>query len=307
MSHWSQLAERGSTLGIRIAAACYRLIGERAAKLLLYPVVGYFFITGSVARRASQDYFARLQRFAGEGAGTPAPGWATSFRHMMAFAESGLHKFAAWMGRGDTLKVEFPDRPRRDAVLASGKGALLVGAHMGNLEMTRALVVGEGLATVNAVVYSEHASVFRRALEAANPDFSVNLIHVTQIGPETSILLKDKIERGELLVIVGDRTPPAGSGRVCSVDFLGAPADFAQGPFVLASLLECPVYLFFCLREGNGYRMYLEPFAERIELPRKDRDAAVREYVRRYARRLEELCLRAPYQWFNFYDYWRHS
>ena len=306
MSHWSQLAERGSTLGIRITAACYRLIGERAAKLLLYPVVGYFFITGSVARRASQDYFARLQRFAGEGAGTPAPGWATSFRHMMAFAESGLHKLAAWMGRGDTLKVEFPDRPLRDAVLASGKGALLVGAHMGNLEMTRALVAGEGVARVNAVVYSEHASVFRRALEAANPDFSINLIHVAQIGPETSILLKDKIERGELLVIVGDRTPPAGNGRVCSVDFLGAPANFAQGPFVIASLLECPVYLIFCLREGDGYRMYFELFAERVELPRKDRDAALREYVRRYARRLEELCLHAPYQWFNFYDYWRH-
>jgi predicted LPLAT superfamily acyltransferase len=305
MSHWSQLVERGSALGIRIAAACYRLIGERAAKLLLYPVVGYFLVTGAAARRASRDYFARLQRFAGEGAGTPAPGWATSFRHMMAFAESALHKLAAWMGRGGTLNVEFPDRARLDALLASGKGALLVGAHLGNLEMTRALASGERRVAVNAVIYSEHAPAFQQVLAAANPEFAVNLIHVTRIGPETSIVLKEKVERGELLVIVGDRTPPAENGRVCSVDFLGAPADFAQGPFVLASLLECPVYLFFCLREGDSYRMYLEPFAERVELPRKERDAALREYVRRYARRLEEHCLRYPYQWFNFYDYWQ--
>jgi predicted LPLAT superfamily acyltransferase len=171
--------------------------------------------------------------------------------------------------------------------------------------MARALPAEWRLATVNAVVYSEHAPVFRRALETANADFAVNHIHVTQVGPETILSLKDKIERGELLVIVGDRTPAAENGRVCSVDFLGAPADFAQGPFVLACLLECPVYLFFCLREGDGYRLYLEPFAERVELPRRDRDAALREYVRRYARRLEEHCLRAPYQWFNFYDYWR--
>jgi predicted LPLAT superfamily acyltransferase len=307
MSHWSQLVERGSTLGIRIVAACYRLLGERAARLLLYPVVGYFFITGSVARRASQDYFARLQRFAGEGAGTPRPGWATSFRHMMAFAESALHKFAAWMGRGDSLNVTFPDRARLDALIANGKGALLIGAHLGNLEMTRALASDERLVAVNAVVYSEHAPAFQRVIAAVNPEYAVNLIHVARIGPETSIALKEKVERGELLVIVGDRTPPAENGRVCRVDFLGAPADFAQGPFMLGALLECPVYLFFCLREGDGYRMYLEPFAERVRLPRKDRDAALLEYVRRYARRLEEHCLRCPYQWFNFYDYWRHS
>lgn len=305
MSHWSRLVERGSALGIRIVAACYRLIGERAAKLLLYPAVGYFLITGSTARRASHDYFTRLRRFAGEDAGTPPPGWATSFRHMMAFAESALHKLAAWMGRGDTLKVEFPDRAPFDALLASGKGALLVGAHLGNLEMTRALMSGQRRVAVSAVVYAEHAPAFQQALAAANPQFAVNLIHVARMGPQTSIVLKEKVERGELLVIVGDRTPPADNGRVCSVDFLGAPANFAQGPFVLAYLLECPVFLFFCLREGDGYRVYLEPFAERVELPREGRDAALREYVRRYAHRLEAHCLRAPYQWFNFYDYWQ--
>src|SRR5258708_663947 len=178
MSDWSRLVERGSPLGIRIVAACYRLMGERAARLLLYPVVGYFLLTGSAARRASQDYFARLQRFAGEGGRTPPPGWATSFRHMMAFAESALHKLAAWMGRGDTLNVDFPDRARFDALLASGKGALLVGAHLGNLEMARALAAEWRLATVNAVVYSEHARAVRHALEAANAQFADNLIHV---------------------------------------------------------------------------------------------------------------------------------
>ncbi len=228
MSHWSRLVERGSPLGIRIIAACYRLMGERAARLLLYPVVGYFLLTGSAARRASQDYFARLQRFAGEDGRTPPPGWATSFRHMMAFAESALHKLAAWMGRGDTLNVDFPDRARFDALLASGKGALLVGAHLGNLEMARALAAEWRLATVNALVYSEHALAFRHALEAANAQFADNLIHVTQMGPDTILLLKDKVDRGELLVIVGDRTPPADSSRVSSVDFLGAPAAFAH-------------------------------------------------------------------------------
>ena len=129
----------------------------------------------------------------------------------------------------------------------------------------------ERLATVNAVVYSQHGPGFFGALARANPDFGVNLIHVADVGPDTCIRLKEKVDRGELLVIVGDRTPPADNGRVCRVEFLGAPAAFAQGPFILAALLECPVYLFFCLREPDGYRIHLEPFAERIVLPRAER------------------------------------
>jgi predicted LPLAT superfamily acyltransferase len=304
MTHWANIAERGSVLGIRIVAACLRVLGERAARALLYPVVAYFFVTGSSARRASHDYFARLRQFAGAGAATPAPGWSSGFRHMMAFAESALHKLAAWTGQVDPASVDFPNRGELEALLARGKGALLIGAHLGNLEMTRAFAAGERLASVNAVVYAEHAPGFFGALAKASPDFSLNLIHVAQVGPATSIALKDKVDRGELLVIVGDRTPPAESGRTCLVDFLGAPAPFAQGPFILAALLECPVYLFFCLKESDGYRIHLERFAERVVLPRAEREARLRQLVQQYAARLEAYCLRAPYQWFNFYNYW---
>lgn len=304
MTHWARLAERGTGLGIRIAAACYRLLGERAARLLLYPVVGYFFLTGSAARRASLDYFRRLREFAGDTASVPQPGWATSFRHMMAFGESALHKMAAWTGQLDPRSIDFPNRHELDALLASGKGALLIGAHLGNLEMTRALAAEEQLISVNAVVYAEHAPRFQQALMAANERYALNLIHVASVGPETSIALKEKVERGELLVIVGDRTPPADNGRVCQVNFLGAPAPFALGPFILAALLECPVYLFFCLKEGDRYRIHFERFAERVDVPRKDRDRLLTQHVQRFAARLEALCLCAPYQWFNFYDYW---
>jgi predicted LPLAT superfamily acyltransferase len=304
-THWASLSERGSVLGIRIVVACFRFLGERAARALLYPVVAYFLVTGPAARRASNQYFARLRSFAGESTSLPRPGWRTAFRHMMAFAESALHKFAAWLGKIEEEKVEFPDQAELQRVLASGKGALLIGAHLGNLELTRALAAGGRKAAVNAVVYAEHGRGFFDALAKANPDFSVNLIHVDEVGPATSIELKDKVDRGELLVIVGDRTPANERGRTCSVDFLGAPAQFAKGPFILASLLECPVYLFFCLKEDGGYRIHLERFAERVALPRAEREARLRELAQRYAHRLESYCLLAPYQWFNFYDYWK--
>lgn len=304
-AQWSAIAERGSVLGIRFIGACFRLLGERCARLLLYPVVAYFVLTSPAARRASDEYFMRLAQFAGRTAAVPQPGWATRFRHVLAFAESALHKFAAWSGRSAQGPVDFPNRSEFEALLASGKGALLIGAHLGNLEMCRALAAGERLVTVNAVVYAQHGPRFFGSLARLSPNFGVNLIHVAEIGPATSMALKDKVDRGELLVIVGDRTPPNENGRVCEVEFLGAPASFAQGPFVLAALLQCPVYLFFCLKEEHGYRIHLERFAERVVLPRGERQQRIRELAQRYARRLEAYCLRAPYQWFNFYGYWR--
>lgn len=301
--HWSQLTERGSALGLRIVYTCYRLLGEHCASLLLSPIVLYFFLTSARSRKASHDYLCRIA----QRQGTAAPNWRDSFRHQRAFAQSGLDKLAAWMGGIDPSRIDFPDRAIFDELLASGRGAVLIGSHLGNLEMTRALATSQQLATINAVVYTEHAPQFNRLLATVNADFGVKLLQVNHFGPETAIMLKDKTSQGELLVIVGDRTPPAENGRVSHVDFLGAPAAFAQGPFILASLLDCPVFLFFCLRQGKRYRIYFEPFAERIELPRHERAQHLHDYLQRYAERLEAHCLLSPEQWFNFYDFWHHG
>jgi predicted LPLAT superfamily acyltransferase len=277
---------------------------------LLYPIVAYFLLTGSKARRASLDYLRRINAFSNQAnfEAQPKPGWRESYCHMLAFAQSGLDKLAAWMGGFDSSRVDFPNQDEFEHLLSSGRGAVLIGSHLGNLEMTRALATNEQRAVVNAVVYTTHAQRFNETLTQANASFGVNLIQVSHLGPETAIMLKCKIDQGEIIVIVGDRTPPSeggSSGRVSQIDFLGQPAPFAQGPFILASLLDCPVYLFFCLREGERYKIYFEPFAERIVLPRRERQERLESYLQQYARRLEAHCLKAPYQWFNFFDFWR--
>lgn len=305
--HWSLLAERGGVLGLRIVFVVYRLLGRRVAGFLLYPIVVYFFLTGRTARSASMAYLRRVHRRSGRA----APTYFDSFRHMLSFAQSGLDKLAAWAGGLGGALVDFPNCSELLRLIDAGQGAVLIGAHLGNLEMMRALAVRERQVAVNAVVYTEHAQRFNAMLRQANAQFGVNLIQVSHVGADTAILLREKIDRGELVVIVGDRTPPgeSGSRRVSRVDFLGAPAPFAHGPFILASLLDCPVFLVFSLRERYAgqfrYRVHLESFAERIVLPRRERSAHLQAYIQRYARRLEHHCLQAPEQWFNFYDFWQ--
>jgi predicted LPLAT superfamily acyltransferase len=119
------------------------------------------------------------------------------------------------------------------------------------------------------------------------------------------------VDAGEVVVIVGDRVPVTpgrptarAQGATVLAPFLGSPAPFAVGPYVLAHVLECPVLLFFCLREAGIYNMFAEPFAEHIHLPRKGRDAATAAWAARYAARLADYAVRFPLQWYNFYDFW---
>lgn len=299
---WAQTAERGSLLGMRFLLGLYRLLGARAVRCLLYPVVAYFYLTGTQARTASRDF---LQKVCAASLDPRPVSAADVYRHLYSFADAAADKMMAWAGGLPAEAVQVQGSADLQALAASGRGALLVGAHLGNLEMCRALGHAAGVRQVNAVVYTRHAARFAGLLAAASGDYAVNLIHVPEMGVDTAILLKDKIDRGEWVVIVGDRTPASENGRVQRVDFLGHDAAFAEGPWILASLLACPVYLLFCLKQGNAYRITLEPFAPQIDLPRKTRREALQGVIRQYADRLAFHARQAPLQWFNFYDFWR--
>ncbi|WJF91334.1 glycosyltransferase [Paraburkholderia bonniea] len=300
---WWRIAERGSRVGMALLALSSRVLGRRITALWLYPVVFYFLLTGRAARDASTRYFTQLRASTPQ-LGLPRPGWVSAYRHMLAFAQAAFDKLGAWSGRVNLAEVSFDDPAAFDALTASGRGALVIGAHLGNLEMSRALATHGARAKVSAIVYSAHARRFNDVLASVHPAFPDGLLEVSDFGPETAMLMQARIEAGELLVIVGDRVPACDAGRTTEVPFLGAPARFAQGPFVLAHALGCPVYLFFCLKERSGYHLYFEPFAERIALPRRERAGQLAVWTQRYASRLEHYCRKAPFQWFNFFDFW---
>ncbi|HIE70257.1 MAG TPA: hypothetical protein EYP98_08780 [Planctomycetes bacterium] len=106
-----------------------------------------------------------------------------------------------------------------------------------------------------------------------------------------------------LVALLGDRTGL--NERTVEATFMGETAHFPAGPFLLASVMKCPVYLTFGLyRSPNQYDLSCEPFAEKLHLPRKNREAGLREVVQRFADRLEHYARKAPENWFNFYDFW---
>lgn len=195
--------------------------------------------------------------------------------------------------------------------LDSGQGILILGSHLGDLEVCRALGELSFDVKINALVFTRHAARFNQVMQEINPRSNVNLIQVDSLGPDTAIMLKQKLDDGEWVAIVGDRTPIShhrdgnGEQRLTWTHFLGQSAPFPQGPFILAHVLRCPVYLMFGLKPSGQFRIHFEPFANPLSLPRADRQQALQEAVERYAQRLEHYCLTSPLDWFNFYDFWR--
>jgi predicted LPLAT superfamily acyltransferase len=297
--HWAHERERGTPVLMRLTAWAARTLGRRALRPLVATVVFYFYCFSPSARRSIAQYQQRLRQ-TGAAQGLPARG--AVYGQFLAFAEAILDKFDVWQGRLTARDVQMQDPHDLHAQMRGGRGQILVGAHFGNLEVCRALVERGGHLALNVLVHTRHAEAFNRLLADAGAT-RLRLIQVTELDAAVMLQLHERIERGEWLAIAADRIPVRGD-RVVDVDFLGAPAPFPQGPWLLAALLKCPVNVLFCTKIGGRYRITLERLAECIELKRGQREAGVRHWAQRYADRLARECRDAPLQWFNFYPFW---
>ena len=302
-THWAGLAERGLYWGLQISAWAYRLLGRRGCMAVLAPVVLYFYLTAGERRRASLDFLARA--FAASG--RSPPGWWDGYRHFMSFARRALDSFIAWMGRMPADAVVPAEVEALEEATSQTRGAVFIVSHHGNVDISRALLDADTRRRVVVLMHTRHAENYNRILREFNPEAAVNTFQVTEMGPDTAIALEQRVENGDWLFIAGDRTPVGGGRRTSVAPFLGTPAEFSQGPYLMAALLDCPVYLFFCRREGERYGLRVERLAERIVLPRGRRGEALAAYAATYAARLEKHVLEDPFQWYNFYDFWRPS
>ncbi|MBD2779302.1 glycosyltransferase family 2 protein [Xenorhabdus szentirmaii] len=307
--HWSDIEERQGLLGMKFMLAVYRKLGRKPFEWLLYPVVGYFWATGGAQRQASRQYLERLKHTMQRKRLT-MPHKLNSYHHYLRFGGAMLDKIASWRGDFKWGKdIKFAAGAEETLLDGDSGGKLLLVSHLGDIEVCRALAQHSGQQTINALVFTEHAQRFKQIIEEVSPQAGINLLPVTDVGADTAIMLKEKIDAGEWVAIVGDRIAVnpsrADMPRVVWSEFLGHPAPFPQGPFILASVLRCPVLLMFALRQNNQFNIYCEHFANPLELPRKQREQALQQAVDHYASRLEHYTLQSPLDWFNFFDFWQ--
>jgi predicted LPLAT superfamily acyltransferase len=290
--------------GIRMLVLLARTFGRRIAGWCLYLVALYYALIRGTARRSSRDYLQRV----GESAT-----FANIVRHLHTFAQVSLDRLFFLTGRWESFRFEQRNHDLLVKAARSGRGVLLLGAHLGSFEVMRCRAKEVGL-PINVVVDFSNAERINAVLRSLAPDVETRLISLADDSLAAMLAVRAAIDRGELVAILGDRPPSTGpahspkakpDSRVVISQFLGADAAFPAGPWLLAHTLRCPVYFVAGVyTRPNHYALHFEFLADEVRLDRHERAAALTRYSQTYASMLETYARSAPMNWFNFFDFW---
>ncbi len=292
---WDQQEERSNPVMLRLILWIARRMGRPVARLLLFPIVGYFLLTGGVAKKASRDFLRRVLDH--------KPRWIDHARHFHAFASVMLDRMLILSGNPMQLDLRMRQPPEVAKAMRSGQGCLLLLAHLGSFEVLRVRAASEPDLRIRILMDMASNRMFSTLIQQLDPVFARSVIDASQRGPAIALALKDALAEGAVVGTMADRVRE--DERAVSVNFLGDTAQLPAGPWIFASTLNVPVILAFSLyRGGNRYDVEFELISEKIDLPRSIREQALQKYAQAYADRLAHYARQAPYNWFNFYDYW---
>lgn len=295
ISHWKQRPEGGSRFAFHLIRFIASKGGRAVARLTLFPIVAYFVIVRGPERRASRAYLARvLDR---------VPGLFDVARHIHTFAATILDRVYMLRSGMDRFDVKISGLEPIDRQIGRGQGMLLFGSHLGSFEALRVLARQRPDVKVRVVLDRGHNPHLTQLLDALDPEIARNVIDAGQDGPSIVFAIKQATDEGAIVALLVDRAAPGEPSTMAS--FLGASAPFPTAPWLIAAALKLPVVLAFGLyRGGPRYDLVFESFSDGVAIERHNRPAMLSALVQRYAERLQHHARSAPYNWFNFYDFW---
>ena len=295
-AEWQQRPEGGGRFAILLIRSIARYGGRWLSRPLLIPITLYFLIVRGPERRASRAYLERVL-------GRPATLWECA-KHVHAFASTILDRVFMLSGQFRSFDLQITGLKELHDQIDLGRGVLLFGSHHGSFEALRVLSRERPDVTVRVVMDRGQNATVTQLLEALCPDIAETVIDAAQDGTAITLAICDATEQGALVSLLVDRA--RGAEPVQWIDFLGAPAPFPSAHFLIAAALKVPVLICFGLYlGGRKYALHFELFDPGIELPRRERAQKLHALQERYVRRLEHFVRLAPYNWFNFYDFWR--
>ena len=295
-AEWKRRREGGGRLAVRLILAVAKGGGRGFARLVLVPITLYFLLRRPAERRDSRAYLSRVF-------GRPARLHEVA-RHIHTFASTILDRSFLLSEHFQRFDVQVHDIEKLQQRVEDGHGVLLFGSHLGSFESLRVLARQRPDYKIRVVLDKAHSAAVTQLLDELNPEMAATVIDAGQPGPAIMLQIQQALSEGAIVALLVDRAQPGGA--VVRVPFLGDPAGFPLAPWQIAAVVKVPVVLAFGLyRGGNRYDLLFESFSDGIDLPRRERAAAIPALIRRYAARLEHHVRDAPWNWFNFYDFWK--
>ncbi len=292
-AEWVRHRERGSLFLLKVMVFLSLRCGRRVSRVILYGIAAYFFLFAPSARRQSRRY---LRLALGR---EPKP--SDGFRQVLSFATTIHDRLYLINEQYDLFNIT-SEGEHNMLARANGKGSLLLGAHMGSFEVIHSLSRQHSGLHVAMAMYEENARKISGILAAINPKLEPDIVSLGQL--DAMLNIAERLANGGYVGVLGDRT--LGDEPVQAVTVLGKTAYLPTGPMRAAAILRCPVFFIAGLYRGkNNYHVVFEPVADFSASTVGSRNMAVRAAIERYAAVLDKYCRSDPYNWFNFFDFWR--
>ncbi|MDH3359423.1 MAG: lysophospholipid acyltransferase family protein [Desulfobulbaceae bacterium] len=291
------LKKRLEAIGHGFFYLTMHFLGQLGAYVLLVPVVTVYVLFGRGIHRATAPYLSR--RFPAHGR---VDRWFDTLRNIISFGQVLVDR--GWLGmKAGSLEGEFDGYDRLLDLIKQGKGVVLLTAHVGNWQS--ALAKLDNLpARVHALMKYDQAAVAKHYFDLderrSGPPFEIINID----GPFGGMIeATAALQRGEVVTIMGDRLT---KGSSVTVDFLGSPMRFPDTAYALASMVDAPVVVVLAAKTGRKtYKLRIwDVFTPGFE-DRSKRGEMLTAHAKKFAEILEKYLRQYPYQWYNFFDFWR--
>lgn len=291
---WAETTERSNMLMLRVMTWISLHLGRRAGRVVLHFIASYFLLFSPTGRRASREYLQLAL--------TRPVGVSDLYQHFFTFASTIHDRIYLVNRRFDLFDVEVYGLELINSLIAKGKGLFLMGAHLGSFEVIRSLGREKTDLRVAMVMHQDNAKKINTMLEAINPEAALDIISLGNV--DSMLHVRQYLSEGGAVGMLADRTP--GKDPLYPVQLLGQEAYLPIGPFRMAALLRSPIVFMTGLYLGaNRYAIHFEELADFSFVATGQRNIAVHTAIARYATLVEYYCRLAPYNWFNFFDFWQ--
>jgi len=311
--HWADEKEAIKTnKPLKLVLVLLKHLPAWLVRSIIYPISFFYYLFSPRARNESYRYQKQMREYTNG----KSPKKYRAYRQILSFALCIIEKMQGWLGQIDYDKVEYQEDDHEELLdnLKEGKGAFLIASHLGNIELMRSLSdCCEKLAGrhVEVIVVMELATSeqFTKTLNEINSKVAMNVINSADIGPDTICYFMEEIEKGSLIIVAGDRTSAHARDKVIVQNFLGKPAPFPYGTFLIPFLLKCPVYYMFGMRSRTSIfnpmqRLYIEKSEINSDCGRSEKEENIKALCSEFAAKLEKFAIMYPYQWYNFHNFW---
>ena len=208
-AEWIGYRERGSQRLLRLMAYLSLHLGRRLARAALYGIAGYFFLFSPRALRHSRRYLTLAL-------GRP-PNTLERFKHVLYFATCIHDRVYLVNEQYERFNCSVEGEPLMQAQLDAGRGAFLMGAHLGSFEVMASVGRRQPGLHVSMAMYEHNAqkintllAAIGHAREARHHSARADRRHAAPRGPPRQRRVRRRARRSHSGRGAGAPRDPAG-------------------------------------------------------------------------------------------------